>query len=344
MRSFVFAAVAAVAVGATAKAEVSARVWMLDHAGAPNEDELDELKNVNPDAYALVKALLMKKSLGLLDPRHPTASFGKPAPTEDEGAHPVGAAVYAKFATTDKERQALAGSEVPYESAEVVAPEEIAAPSSGGHDWLNWKPADSAASDDAMVKNVLGSVAGIMGNKKAAAPQEGSVGSLDADEASILSADDVAKPVSAPVTQEPAPVQNNFLAKAPEAAPVAEPVAKQGNSYLDGLDLTVDNTPAIAPVSVPAVVEAPAAPVAAVSAVSATDAVNGGKSSLDSFSFSDSSDPTTTAAPKVQAPAPKSSALGSWLGMVQPHVQKAAAPVASAAPQSDANPYLTDLQ
>lgn len=340
MRSCVFAVVAAVAAGATAKAEVTARVWMLDHPGAQG-DELDELKTENPDAYALVKALLMKKSLGLLDPRHPTASFAKPAPTDDEASHPVGAAVYAKFATTDKERQALASSEVPYEAAEeVVTP----APSSGGHDWLNWKPADSAASDDEMVKNVLGSVAGIVGNKKAA-PQEVSAGSLDADEAAILSADDVAKPVAA----KPAPIQNNFLAKAPVEAPVAEPVAKQSNSYLDGLDLNVD-TPAAAPVSVPAVVEAPVAPVAAVETpvapVAAVTAVGGGKSSLDSFSFSDSEDATTTAAPKVQTPAPKVSALGSWLGVVQPHVQKVAAPVASAAaaPQADANPYLADLQ
>jgi len=86
------------------------------------------------------------------------------------------------------------------------------------------------------------------------------------------------------------------------------------------------------------VVDTPVAPVAAVES-----SVSGGKSALDSFSFSDSDDQTTTAAPKVQTPAPKGSALGSWLGMVQPHVQKSAAPVIAAAPV-DANPYLTDLQ
>lgn len=339
MRSFVFAAVAAVAAGATAKAEVSARVYLLDHAN-PNNDELDELRQENPDAYALVKALLTKRSLGLLDPKHPTASFSKPAP-EEEGSHPVGAAVYAKFATTDKERQALAGSEPAYDTSTVSDDIVTPAPSSGSHDWLNWKPSDGAASDDAMVKNVLGSVAGLMGKKlPAPAASSGGVsaGALDADEASILSADDAPAPVK-PVVQEAAPVEKTFLAKVPDApAPKAG-----GNSYLDGLDLTADAKPDTpAPAVEAAVVETPVAPVAA---VATTDSLNQGKSSLDSFSFSDSEDATTTAAPKVQTPAPKGSALGSWLGMVQPHVQKAAAPVAaSAAAPSDANPYLTDLQ
>lgn len=340
MRSFVFAAAAAVAAGATAKAEVSARVWMLDHAN-PNTDELAELKVENPDAYALVKALLTKRSLGLLDPKHPTASFSAPAPQE-EGSHPVGAAVYAKFATTEKERQALAGAEPAYDTSTVEDEVVTPAPSSGNHDWLNWKPADSAASDDAMVQNVLGSVAGLVGKKvPAPAAPKVSAGALDADEAAILSADDTPKPEVKPVVQDPAPVEKNFLAKAPEP-PAPEPPAPkpQTNSYLDGLDLTVDTKPDTpAPTVQPVAVDTPA-PVAAVAAASS---LSNGKSALDSFSFSDDQEPTTTAAPKVQTPAPKPSALGSWLGMVQPHVQKAAAPVTTAAP-ADANPYLTDLQ
>jgi hypothetical protein len=340
MRNVVFAAVAAVAAGTTAKAEVSARVWMLDHSD-PNSDELSELRTENPDAYALVKALLTKRSLGLLDPKHPTASFSKPAP-EEEGSHPVGAAVYAKFATTDKERQALAGAEPAYDTSSVE--DEVVTPApSGSHDWLSWKPADSAASDDAMVQNVLGSVAGLMGKKVAApsapsAPAQPSAGALDADEAAILSSDD-AKPAAQPAPQQATPPTQNFLAKAPEV-PQAP---KQSNSYLDGLDLTSDTKPDAPPaVAQPVVVDTPVAPVAA---VDSSVSVSGGKSALDSFSFSDSDDQTTTAAPKVQTPAPKASALGSWLGMVQPHVQKAAAPVdAAAAAPVDSNPYLTDLQ
>jgi len=324
MRSVLFAAVAAVAVGTTAKAEVKARVWMLDHAD-PNTDELVELKNENPDAYALVKALLMKKSLGLLDPKHPTASFSKPAPHSDDGDHAVGAAVYEKFATTDKEKQALEASAVPYDTAEMsaVAPSE----SSGNKDWLNWKPADSAANDDAMVKNVLGSVAGLMGSKPA--PSAPSAGSLDADEASILAADDVpAKAVSAPVVEAP----KNFLAKPVEEAPTSTE-----NSYLKGLDLGSD-APADSPQARASVSESPVEPIAAV----ATSA----RSPLDGFSFDDSNSNTdvaaTTAAPKVEK-ATKSSALGSWLGMVKPHVDVAPKSAASAAPAQDSNPYLTDL-
>jgi hypothetical protein len=334
MRGFVLAALVSVAAGATAKAEVSARVWMLDHAN-PNTDELAELKVENPDAYALVKALLTKRSLGLLDPRHPTASFSKPAP-EDESNHPVGAAVYAKFATTDKERQALANAEPVYDTSAVEDDVVTPAPS-GQHDWLNWKPADSAASDDAMVQNVLGSVAGLVG-KKTAVPgtttTQPSVGALDADESSILSADDVPKQEAKPEPKpEPQPKQN-FLAK------ISDTPKPQSNSYLDGLDLTVDTKP-----DAPAVTSQPAQPIAepVVPVTAAESSVSGGKSALDNFSFSDSDDQTTTTAPKVQTPAPKVSALGSWLGMVQPHVQKAVAPVTTAAPP-DANPYLTDLQ
>ena len=161
-----------------------------------------------------------------------------------------------------------------------------------------------------------------------------------------MSADDTPAPKAQaqPVVQEPAPAQNNFLAKAPEqsAPPASKP---QGNSYLDGLDLTEDTkpdmpAPAVQPMAM--AVDTPAAPVAA---VAASSSLTGGKSALDSFSFSDAEDTTTTAAPKVQAAAPKTSALGSWLAAAQPHVQKAAAPVAAAAAApSDANPYLTDLQ
>jgi len=64
------------AVAAVAKAvstESLALRWLQKHRGNP--DELSELKDANPDAYALVKALLTKRSLGLLHTRHATASF-----------------------------------------------------------------------------------------------------------------------------------------------------------------------------------------------------------------------------------------------------------------------------
>lgn len=58
-------------------AEASA--WLHAHAqlGPPGADELAELKAANPDAYAMVKALLMKKSMGLIKtPDHHAAPLG----------------------------------------------------------------------------------------------------------------------------------------------------------------------------------------------------------------------------------------------------------------------------
>lgn len=101
----------------------------------PSESELEEVRAADPSAYAIVKALLAKRSLGLLDPKHPSQMRQKPVSIEEEDAAPV----------------------------EVEAP--IAAkPSSGG--WLNWKPA-SADADEEMVSNLLGQVPGAA---QAAAP------------------------------------------------------------------------------------------------------------------------------------------------------------------------------
>jgi len=106
----------------------AAKVWLHNHQAPPSQDELAELKTENPEAYAIVKSLLVKHSLGLLNPKHPSASFSGPAATDDSAP-----------AT---------------EATEVTA---SAAPAQ--HDWLNWKPQNNAANDDAMVKSVLGEVA-----------------------------------------------------------------------------------------------------------------------------------------------------------------------------------------
>jgi hypothetical protein len=56
--------------------ESEAVAWIRAHSrsGGPDEDELAELKGANPDAYAIVKALLVKKSMGLIKtPDHHSA-------------------------------------------------------------------------------------------------------------------------------------------------------------------------------------------------------------------------------------------------------------------------------
>merc|ERR1719160_2057460 len=84
------------------------------------------------------------------------------------------------------------------------------------------------------------------------------------------------------------------------------------------------------------VVEVPAeAPVA--SARVAGPAQDAPANSLTSFTFDDSATTTTTTTPVAGKGA---NPLASWLGIVKPHVQ-----VAAAAPeQKPANPYLMDLQ
>merc|ERR1719440_328290 len=52
-----------------------AREWLRTHED-PDEAGMEELKTTNPDAYAIVQALITKKSLGLLNPKHPNAFGG----------------------------------------------------------------------------------------------------------------------------------------------------------------------------------------------------------------------------------------------------------------------------
>jgi len=58
-----------------AAATLQARAFLRAHAGQPQQDQLSELKQENPEAFAIVTALLMKRQLGILDPHHPTTSF-----------------------------------------------------------------------------------------------------------------------------------------------------------------------------------------------------------------------------------------------------------------------------
>lgn len=151
----------AVLVSTGVSAEATARVWFQEHK-APTGDELAELKAQNPTAYAIVKALLTKRSLGLLDPRHPSASFAAPPPKEIEDAHVAGADAFAKFAKPGEMKVAPAVQSISSSAASQTAMyPEVSAPQH--HDWLNWRPQQSALDDDTMVKNVLGAVAELKG-------------------------------------------------------------------------------------------------------------------------------------------------------------------------------------
>jgi len=193
-----------------ASAETFARSWMQKHEGVqPQGDELAELKTQNPEAYAIVKALLTKRSLGLLDPRHPSASFAKPAPASEEAAS--GPEAFAKLATPADVHRDL---EISASQEASTVYQAVSAPA-GHRDWLNWKPKTSAADDEAMVNNVLGAVADLAGKKKAGllAKREETVSPL-ADEAASLGMD---------------ATQSNTV---PSARP-----EKQENSYLKAIGM-----------------------------------------------------------------------------------------------------------
>jgi len=262
-----------------------ARVWLQEHQ-APQADELDELRQANPDAYAIVKALLTKRSLGLLDPRHPTASFAgaKPVDTSSESSQPSGAAAFAKFETPAEQAKLTPdAAPAPYPDAPVA---------SAPHDFWNWKPADSATSDDTMVQNVLGAVSQIAGGKKgallgkaqAASTKPGS-SSLDQD-ADLFGTDATQQqqqqPAAQPVTQstqtaaQPASQGNSYLAAVDfsdelkkASAPAAPSPPAGNNPYLKGLDLGGD-----------------------------TVLSDKGPNALTSFSFDDNAAPVASAAQK----------------------------------------------
>jgi hypothetical protein len=210
------------AVAASATEASTAKVWLRAHA-APNQDELAELKGENPDAYAIVKALLTKRSLGLLDPKHPTASFASTAAPAE--AAPVGTAA---FALSEQDQEAVgkkASAAAPVD--EDAYPEIALAPRH--HDWLNWKPADSAIDDDSMVKNVLGSVANLVGSKpKQAAGADSD--SLAADEASILGEEKSEAPVKVAPILPDTPKQSLISSRSDAAlsSPLAADEAKFG--------------------------------------------------------------------------------------------------------------------
>jgi len=130
---------------AALSAENEARRFLqLRGAGPPPQaDQLAELNKENPEAYALVKALLTKRSLGLLDPAHPTASFANAGQQHQAVAGPEAFAI-------SPEEQAHAAMSLSHQSSQVS---QVAVPyadvqSTAHHDvGFNWKPGNSGMDD-----------------------------------------------------------------------------------------------------------------------------------------------------------------------------------------------------
>lgn len=316
---FIVFAFSAVQLAASLSAANEARLFLRKHADKPpQQDELAELRGANPEAYAIVKALLTKRSLGLLNPKHPTASF---APETAEQQKPAdGPEVFTNMMRPGELEAAQAHQEAPAAQAPKVALPYANVQPAAHRDFMNWKPQDSAASDDAMVQNVLGAVAELKG-KKAGLLAKRSDDSLANDAASL--GVESAPVAPQPAEAAPAPHQNSYLKsidfgiRAP-AAEEQEPPKE--NSYLHGFSLGGD-----------AATEKRTSQVQAASS-----------NYLSSFSWDDSA-PKEEPKKKVAQPEMqenfKDHSLLSWLGVVKP----AAPPQASAQPAKPGNPYLMDL-
>lgn len=331
--------------------------WLRGHP-QPQQDDLAELKSQNPEAYAIVQALLTKRSLGLLDPKHPTASFAAtppPAAQDDEASGPE---AFQRFAGSTSSVTMTAGAK-PLTSTELEYPEAPAA--AQHHDWLNWKPHDSAAdSDEAMVQSVLSAAASLPGNPlrgaDPAAPAAREASPLAAEEAVFDSHPQASSAAGATSAAQ-------GIRGQPEA-----PKSLVANSMTSEAALAVPAAPADEAEPVSSAITAstlPAAPKTASSLSTnpyladsglAEPAPPAGGSYLASFSWDDdkpasgaghaaptkASAPTPTAKPQAHPPA---SALSTWLGVSVTNDGSAAKPTpkvsqATAAPE---NPYLATL-
>jgi hypothetical protein len=311
-----------------------ARLFLRAHVGTPPQaDELAELRTENPEAYALVKALLTKRSLGLLDPKHPTASFAKAEqPHEDQGPE-----VFEKMASPE-ELQAMRNPQPVAAKPKVDMPYAEVQPAPAHRDWMNWKPQSAAMDDETMVQNVLGAVAQLKGSKKA-----GLLSNQHAADENPLVADAGAlgseQPEPTAVSPKPAapaaPRENSYLKsidfglatpQAAEEQKTAAP-AKHENSYLKGLDLSGDMPKVVASSEEPK---------------KASHMQSSSNNYLASFSWDDSK-PQEESNQKVSQQEPKvdpsKDSLLSWLGVVK----KAPVQRAPTAPTQPANPYIMDL-
>jgi len=319
----------------------TARLWLRSHSGAPDIDQLAELKNANPDAYALVKALLTKRSLGLLDPKHPTASFSNAGKPREETAE-QGPEVFEQFAAPGELQHSQLSLAARHNSYSKVAMPYAEVQPAASHDWLNWKP-QAAMDDDTMVRNVLGAVAELKGKKAGFMSTRNNVEERSSENSFTAAVEEELPQPKAEAVQSvvPAKKKNGYMdfsmmaddQSPPEtqAAPVAAAPAVKENSYLKGIDLS-DDAAQVAP--------ARPAPLKRMKMLKVASSVASGPNYLNSFSWDDDAKPTKPM-PRHIAPqaSKKESQLLSWLGVVD----KAPAPKVVQAPAKPSNPYILDL-
>jgi len=128
--------------------EARAEAWMRDN---PDAEGMNDLKNSDPNAYAIVSALLLKQQAGLLDPANPT---GKRPEAEHTSA-----------ADIMRDAPSIEGAQSSMSEISIKAPVQHAV-FTHGDPWA-FKPHDD---DEAMVSNVLGAASELTGSAMPSAP------------------------------------------------------------------------------------------------------------------------------------------------------------------------------
>jgi len=244
--------------GMTTEARASAWMWIRLHAWdrQPEQDELAELKGADPNAYAVVSALLAKKQLGVLNPRHPSEGFAS------TGTH-LSAQDAASLA-------AMEASVVHKKPAPEEAPEAHAAPQavyaeagSAQHNWAHFKAEDA---DDEIVASLGGDSGSLLSESQEVVPDDPSPlvpsNNVAGMQIPIINWGVSKKPAApkvalARVVPKPSPIGQSqantylapggidfseFIPAAEKAAPKPKPAMNQADSYLSslGFDLKSD--------------------------------------------------------------------------------------------------------
>lgn len=140
------------------QANLRAAAWLHAQDGPPSNERLEALRMSDPKSYELVKALLAKQQLGLLNP---------------EPKRPAGVAAFAKFeneGSTETQGTARAQVDLPYANvAEVAAASGISVRTQNSNS-IDWRPQGGDDRDAQMVDNVLGTVASLRGSAQGLSP------------------------------------------------------------------------------------------------------------------------------------------------------------------------------
>jgi len=237
--------VAAASSLASTSAAARAKVWLRQHQ-APDEAGLEDLKNSDPNSYAIVQALLMKQQAGLLDPANPAGTRHE----EHQSA-----------ADIMRSAPSIEGASESISEVAISAPVKHAV-FTHGNPWA-YKAKDD---DEAMVNNVLGAVSELKPSPASSSLISSRRSSSDASASSLNADMDLMNMVgsgsdlgaSAQRTQQsqgnfygikmgwgekPAPAamsqQNSYVSHAPVA-----PAVNRANPYLEGIDLNNQAAPA----------------------------------------------------------------------------------------------------